>query len=223
MKVISEIRKALQKKWREKVTKKKKRRKSFYLEIRIRSTTIRHVASRLFPRNLKGKLRNTWKKAERCIFGKTLGRTSRATLETWSSLPKHNDLPMGVIIRFTIFSVLLFNTIMLNLGISLMVQYLGFCLPMRGHWFDPWSGKIPHATGQLNPCYTTPEASTLEPTLSNKRSHHTEKPKHCSCKEPAQPKRKKKKNSKKKVTLNLGNFLKDMWHIYHERKNQGNI
>ena len=86
---------------------------------------------------------------------------------------------MGVIIRFTIFSVLLLNTIMLNLGISLMVQYLGFCLPMRGHWFDPWSGKIPHATGQLNPCYTTPEASTLEPTLSNKRSHHTEKPKHC--------------------------------------------
>ena len=82
MKVISEIRKALQKKWREKVTKKKKGRKSFYLETRVRSTKIRHVASRLFPRNLEGKVWNTWKKAGRCVFGKTLGRTSRATVET---------------------------------------------------------------------------------------------------------------------------------------------
>ena len=98
---------------------------------------------------------------------------------------------------------------MLNLGISLMVQYLGVCLPMRGHWFDPWSRKIPHAMGQLNPCCTTTEASTLEPMLSIKRSHHTEEPKHCSCKDPAQPKRKKKK----KVTLNLGDFLNDMRHI----------
>ena len=28
------------------------------------------------------------------------------------------------------------------------------------HGFDPWSGKIPHAVEQLNPC-----ASTLEPVL----------------------------------------------------------
>ena len=26
-----------------------------------------------------------------------------------------------------------------------------------GHRFDPWSGKIPHATGQLSPCATTTE------------------------------------------------------------------
>ena len=91
-----------------------------------------------------------------------------------------------------------------------MVQYLGVCLPMRGQWFDPWSRKTPHAP-EL-------EASTLEPMLSIKESHHSEKPKHCSCKEPAQPKRGKKKNSKKKVTLNLGDFLNDMWHIYHEIK-----
>ena len=96
-----------------------------------------------------------------------------------------------------------------------MVQYLGVCLPMRGQWFDPWSRKTPHAPGL--------EASTLEPMLGIKESHHSEKPKHCSCKEPAQPKRGKKKNSKKKVTLNLGDFLNDMWHIYHEIKNQGNI
>ena len=32
-----------------------------------------------------------------------------------------------------------------------------------------------------------------------------------------------KKKLKKKGTLNLGDFLNDMWHIYHEIKNQGNI
>ena len=27
----------------------------------------------------------------------------------------------------------------------------------RGHGFEPWSGKIPHATEQLTPCATTTE------------------------------------------------------------------
>ena len=30
----------------------------------------------------------------------------------------------------------------------------------RGHGFDPWSGKIPHATGQRSPC-----AAAAEPSL----------------------------------------------------------
>jgi len=39
----------------------------------------------------------------------------------------------------------------------------------RRHQFDPWSGKIPHATEQLSPCATTtalqnPGAITTEPT-----------------------------------------------------------
>lgn len=39
-------------------------------------------------------------------------------------------------------------------GISLVVQSACHC---RGHGFDPWSGKIPQATGQLNPCSPTTE------------------------------------------------------------------
>ena len=27
----------------------------------------------------------------------------------------------------------------------------------RGHGFEPWSGKIPHAAEQLSPCATTTE------------------------------------------------------------------
>ena len=40
-------------------------------------------------------------------------------------------------------------------GASLVVQWLRVCLARRGHGFDPWSGKIPHATEQLSPCAPT--------------------------------------------------------------------
>ena len=133
-----------------------------------------------------------WKPGVHCLHTMTLTHGS------------HNQI-------YTIFSVLLLNTIMLNLGISLMVQDLGVCPPMRGHRFDPWSRKIPHAMGQLNPCCTTTEASTLECMLIIKRSQHNGKPKLCSSKEPAQSKR--RKTSKKKVTLNLDAFLNHVAHI----------
>ena len=81
----------------------------------------------------------------------------------------------------------------------------------RGHGFDPWSEKIPHASGQLSPCATTAEPVccnswspvALESLLCNKRSHLNEKPTRCnedqpplaairekpsSSKDPAQPK-----------------------------------
>ena len=40
---------------------------------------------------------------------------------------------------------------------SLVVQWLRIRLPMQGHGFEPWSGKIPHAMEQLSPCATTTE------------------------------------------------------------------
>ena len=39
----------------------------------------------------------------------------------------------------------------------------------RGHGFDPWSGKIPHAVEQLSPC-----AKTTEPALQSPRATTTE-------------------------------------------------
>ena len=39
-----------------------------------------------------------------------------------------------------------------------MLQPLGACTcQCRGHGFEPWSGKIPHAAEQLSPCATTTE------------------------------------------------------------------
>ena len=37
-------------------------------------------------------------------------------------------------------------------GASLVVQWLRIHLPVLGHGFDPWSGKIPHAAEQLSLC-----------------------------------------------------------------------
>ena len=48
----------------------------------------------------------------------------------------------------------------------------------RGHRFEPWSGKIPHAAEQLSPWATTTEPTHLEPVLRNKRGHDSERPVH---------------------------------------------
>ena len=44
---------------------------------------------------------------------------------------------------------------MRSIRTSLVVQWM----EIRGHGFNPWSGKIPHATEQLSPRTTTTEAA----------------------------------------------------------------
>ena len=59
-------------------------------------------------------------------------------------------------------------------GASLMVG-----LPMGGHRFYPWSGRIPHVAGRLSlkPVPYKPwSLRHLEPVLRNEKSHHGEKP-----------------------------------------------
>ena len=48
----------------------------------------------------------------------------------------------------------------------------------RGHGFEPWSGKIPHATEQLGLWATITEPARLEPVLRNKRGRDSERPVH---------------------------------------------
>ena len=57
-------------------------------------------------------------------------------------------------------SLLLYCTIQIkkfNSWPSLVVWWLGICLPMQRHRFDPWSRKIPHVMGRLSRCTTTPK------------------------------------------------------------------
>ena len=39
-----------------------------------------------------------------------------------------------------------------------MAQWEIICLPCKRHGFNPWSGKIPHASEQLSLCATAAEA-----------------------------------------------------------------
>ena len=48
----------------------------------------------------------------------------------------------------------------------------------RGHGFEPWSGKIPHAAERLGPRATTTEPARLEPVLLTKRGRDSERPAH---------------------------------------------
>ena len=48
----------------------------------------------------------------------------------------------------------------------------------RGHGFEPWSGRIPHAVEQLDPWATITEPARLEPVLRNKRGRDSERPAH---------------------------------------------
>ena len=77
----------------------------------------------------------------------------------------------------------------------LVVLWFESTCQCRGHQFDPWSGKIPHASRQLNLCATATEptrsrglvpqllnlrAAADEAVLHNKRSRHKDRPRHCS-------------------------------------------
>ena len=48
----------------------------------------------------------------------------------------------------------------------------------RGHRFEPWSGKIPHAAERLGPWATVAEPVRPEPVLRNKGGLNSERPAH---------------------------------------------
>ena len=65
-------------------------------------------------------------------------------------------------------------------GTSLVVQWLGICLPVQGTRVQSQVREVPHTMRQPWLCTTTTEARTLEPEFFNKRRHCCEKPVHHS-------------------------------------------
>ena len=59
-------------------------------------------------------------------------------------------------------------------GTSLVAQWLRIACQCRGHGFEPWSGKIPHATEQLSPCAVTTETALESPqaTITESACHN---------------------------------------------------
>ena len=99
----------------------------------------------------------------------------------------------------------------------------------RGHGFEPWSGKIPHATEQLGPWATTTEPVRLELVLRNKRGHDSDRPVHHDEEWPplsttrespstemktqhSQKERKKERKFKKKTCQVLTTFWENVFH-----------
>ena len=60
-----------------------------------------------------------------------------------------------------------------NLGLPWWLSGWESACKSRGHGFEPWSGKIPHAAEQLGPWATATEPARLEFVLCNKRGPRT--------------------------------------------------
>ena len=62
------------------------------------------------------------------------------------------------------------------LGLPLWLNWLRICLQCRRPGFNPWSGKVSHAVGQLSLCATVlgPCSRACEPKLLNLRTKTTE-------------------------------------------------
>ena len=89
----------------------------------------------------------------------------------------------------TFYNVLNQLNILLYIQVSFSHKIEGLGLPWwrsgwesacqcRGHGFELWSGKIPHAAEQLGPWATTTEPVRLEPVLRNKGGRDSERPAH---------------------------------------------
>ena len=48
----------------------------------------------------------------------------------------------------------------------------------RGHGFEPWSGRMPHAVEQLGPWATITEPARLQPVLRSRGGRDSERPAH---------------------------------------------
>ena len=112
---------------------------------------------------------------------------------------------------------------MVNLGISLVVQCLGVPLPIQGTWVRFLVREDPTCHGA-----TKPMLCNYWSQHPRAHAQHQEKPPHWEAQALQQQrtstaKNKLKRNSKKKVTVNLDDILNDIRHIYHGRRNQGNI
>ena len=54
---------------------------------------------------------------------------------------------------------------------SLVAQWLRVCCPCRGHRFEPWSWRIPHAAERLGPCTTATEPALWSSWVTTADAH----------------------------------------------------
>ena len=104
------------------------------------------------------------------IFGRSLGLCLSISLRSFFFFP----VPIPFLEVWTLSSVIK-NDIS---GLPWWRSGWESACQCRGHGFEPWSGKIPHATERLGPWATVTEPVCLEPVLRNKRGRDSERPAH---------------------------------------------
>ena len=57
-----------------------------------------------------------------------------------------------------------------NKGLGYPDGPMVYALQWKGHWFDPWSGKISHVLGQLSQCAKTTEPMSQSPCSATKEA-----------------------------------------------------
>ena len=173
------------------------------------STSIRHRASRLFPRNLEGRAQNTRKKAERCIWkdiGKNLkGYTEHLEIYTidlhyiFCFASKYNngefrDFSAGPVLRSPIQGV----------AVQLIVREDPTCHSATKPMLHNYWSQHPRAHAQHQEKPPQWEAQALQQQRNSAAKN-------------------KLKREFKEKSNTLDDMLNDMRYIYQERRNQGNI
>ena len=85
----------------------------------------------------------------------------------------HPSVPSWWIVPFAWGVRLWFSLVLSNDGLAWWSSGEGATCQCRRHSFDPWSGKIPQATGQLSPRATTAAAPVLQTPESTTRETTT--------------------------------------------------
>ena len=94
-----------------------------------------------------------------------------------TKMPTFSEFPVFLFRALTLYT--LSNSVLRKIGgASFGVQWLRITCQCRGHQFDPWSRKVPHAIGRLSPWATateaqTPRAHALQQEKPRKGETHT--------------------------------------------------
>ena len=104
-------------------------------------------------------------------------------LNKWRDIPRSWIRRLNIITMWILFLLIYgFNSISIKIKATLGLPWWRSswesACRCRGHGFEPWSGRIPHAAEQLGPWATTTKPVRLEPVLRNKRGRDSERPAH---------------------------------------------